>query len=162
MALPLNLPTLAEMAQRPRATAKPSSLARDKKQYDKRQARAKAKRSADRIDDEADRAIRREVRKRDQGRSRFSGTPVKWTSDNPLIVGHAHHIVYRSQGGSDAAFNRVTLTPEEHDMVHHKHPKYVLDILGLDANATLKFVQKDRETGKVFKRVTSPVPAVAA
>lgn len=145
-----------------RAGAKPSPLAREKRQHDKRVARAKAKRTADRIDDEADRAIRLEVRKRDQGRSRFSGTILKWTSDNPAIVGHAHHIVYRSAGGSDEAFNRVTLTPDEHDMVHHRHPKYVLDILGSDANKTLRFVQKDRETGKVIKRVTSPNPSRAA
>lgn len=139
------------------AKPKPSRLTRDVKKHAAKVQRDKAREKQDRLDRAADTARRKATYERDQGRSRASGVELKWQSRNPLEVAHAHHIKFRSRGGSDDLFNQVLLSPSEHDMAHARHPQFVLDIFG-DANKTLTFMKKQVETGKVIERRKSPCP----
>jgi 5-methylcytosine-specific restriction endonuclease McrA len=136
---------------------KPSALDRDVAKARQRQARAKLKASTDRQVAAAWTVIRKAVYARDKGCSRYSGTPVFLYHPDPEQVAHTNHIVFRSAGGSDELSNLVTLTPREHEMVHARHPKYVLDITG-DANDVLTFTKRAHETGAVVDLLESPCP----
>lgn len=60
-------------------------------------------------------SIRKAVADRDGGRCRFCGTPV---------AVEAHHILYRSQGGSDAEDNLISLCVTHHALVHSDKRRY--------------------------------------
>lgn len=137
---------------------KPSRLDRDDAKFARQQDRARERRRRERAEQAAWEVIRAGVYQRDQGRSRASGTPLKLHSQNPREVADCNHLIFRSAGGSSDPSNLCTLTREEHDMVHARHPRYVLDISG-DANSTLTFVRRDVETGKVLELWESPCPA---
>lgn len=140
------------------ATAKPSKLARDVDKHAAKVTRRKVKAQQDRDDAKVQTAIRRAVFERDHSTSRASGQPVKWADENPAKVGHRHHILFRSRGGSDELSNLVLLTEAEHEMAHGRGSKFVLDIYG-DANQTLRFVKRHLETGQVVKEWESACPS---
>ena len=52
--------------------------------------------------------------RRQEGRCVHCGAPITWESGR----WHDHHIVYRSNGGSDALDNRVLVHPNCHAQVH--------------------------------------------
>lgn len=150
-----DLPTFDPRART--ATAKPSRLDRDVKKFEGKVGRRKAKTKRDRENAKEQTARRRAVFERDQSRSRASGVLVRWADENPSLVGHRHHIVFRSVGGSDDLSNLVLLTESEHEMAHARGSKYVLDIAG-DANGTLTFTQRELETGRIVREWKSPCP----
>jgi hypothetical protein len=60
---------------------------------------------------------------------------------------HAHHIVFRSQGGDDADYNMITLCDFCHSSIHKPHPFTgaclvllpVVEDQPVDANGQVKF-----------------------
>lgn len=66
----------------------------------------------------SDLAIRFACFLRDGRKCRAFGTPLLFETDNLAKLAHNHHVVYRSAGGSDAAENRITLSPRAHALVH--------------------------------------------
>jgi len=68
-----------------------------------------------------DQKTRRRVRDRDQT-CRFCGTYKDL---------HVHHIVYRSQGGSDDPTNLITLCAEHHAVVHSDKKRFAPLCLGV-------------------------------
>ena len=92
---------------------------------------AKAKKAAKRQDEERARLIwlmtRQAIGDRDQWHCRVCGRQVKLHSVNPFSVMHAHHILYRSAGGTDDDLNGlICLCAECHDKEH----RHVIDISG--------------------------------
>lgn len=141
------------------APAKPSRRERDVQKHEKRVAREKQQAAAERRESAEWTATRKAIYKRDQGKSRFSGKALFLRHDDPRLVGEVNHTQLRSRGGPDESWNLALLTPDEHDMFHHRHPKYVLDISG-NADRVLTFVQKHRETGRIALTVNSPNPSL--
>ena len=70
--------------------------------------------------------------------------PLRLVTDNPLLLAHNHHIVFRSAGGSDELHNRIIVSPEIHDLIH----RHIVSVEG-DGNATVTFTRRSRETGDV-------------
>lgn len=97
-------------------------------------------------------ALRRACYMRDAGRCRAYGVPLKLITDNPELLAHAHHLVYRSAGGGDEMSNLVTLSPRAHRDEH----EHRLVISG-DPSGTLTFVERNLETGKVIRMWESTV-----
>lgn len=133
---------------------KPSRYERDLEKHERRLARAKAKRTAKRVEVDAFAQLRRLVYLRDRATCRVFGTPLKLVSANPLEVAHCHHVIFRSAGGSDALENLALLSPRAHDLVH----RHVIDVTG-DANKTLTILERNPETGRVVHEWTSPCPS---
>lgn len=123
---------------------KPSALDRQIEKYKRRMAKAKDKRAEERREREAWSVVRKAAFVRDRGRCRAFGTPLSLVTANPELLAHAHHVVFRSAGGSDDLSNVCTLSPRAHEMVH----RHMLDVEG-DANATLTFRQRHPETGRI-------------
>ena len=84
---------------------------------------------------------------RDNGRCRACLVPVYLAHENPFLVGHCHHIIYRSAGGKDTLENRIMLCVECHSLEHDS----TLLIAG-DPNAILTFtvLDKARQIHKVW------------
>lgn len=89
---------------------------------------------------EAEKARRIACFKRDGGRCRAFGVRLQLVTDNPFKLAHCHHKVYRSRGGSDELFNRLTLSPKAHDLIHKDGR---LKIEGDDCNAPVTFTLRD-------------------
>lgn len=121
---------------------------------ERRLKKEKAKRAQKAIDDAREAAIREATYKRDAGRCRATGVPLYLHHHNPFKVAHCHHKKYRSAGGSDEMFNRITLSPEAHVAEHDGY----LAISG-EPNGTLTFTQLDGY-GKALKVWSSPCPSV--
>lgn len=90
---------------------------------------------------EAYRAVRWDVFQRDGGRDRAFGQPLVFEGSDIATTSHAHHVVFRSHGGTDTTDNLVTLSNETHDMIHKLG---TLTITG-NADETLYFTLKDRK-----------------
>lgn len=88
---------------------------------------------------EAEKARRIECFKRDHGRCRAFRILLQLVTDNPLKLAHCHHKVYRSHGGSDELFNRITLSPKAHELVHAGR----LKIEGDDCAQPVTFTLRD-------------------
>ena len=82
--------------------------------------------------------IRLEVFRRDRWVCRACFRRMLWQHDDPRRVGHAHHVVYRSAGGSDQPSNLVTLCAACHEQEH----QHLLTIEGRP-DATLTFTLRD-------------------
>lgn len=98
---------------------------------------------------EAYRALRWAVFQRDGGRDRAFGQPLVFEGDDVKTRAHAHHIVFKSHGGTDTTDNLVNISQETHDMIH-KPTRKVLIIEG-NADQTLSFTLKELETGKIIR-----------
>lgn len=145
----------------PAPLLKPSKLARQIRQRDTRMVKAKARTAKERAAAKAWTVRRKEAYDRDRGCSRYSVTPLYLYHPDVEQVAQINHIRFRSAQGSDDLSNLVTLTPEEHEMVHARHPKYVLDITG-DANVCVTFTVKLLETGQVVHILESPNPSAGS
>jgi 5-methylcytosine-specific restriction endonuclease McrA len=99
-------------------------------------------------------AKREAVYKREGGRCRATGVPLRLHDRNPFRVMHVHHKVPRSAQGSDDLSNLVGLAPEVHVMEHDG----LLEIRGDDCNQTLVFTFLDAY-GKILRIQESPCPA---
>lgn len=134
---------------------KPSRLATKAQKWIRTQARKAAKRADDRVRQREEQAIHDQVWTRDKSTCRAYGLRLKRNSDNPFIVGHCHHVIFRSLGGPSTTANEVLLSAIAHERAHGRHDRIVLDISG-NANETLTFTERDRETGQVLKTWESP------
>jgi 5-methylcytosine-specific restriction endonuclease McrA len=67
----------------------------------------------------AEDAVREVVYKRDKGQCRCCGRALKLHGISLLDVMHAHHVIYRSAGGSDHQDNRLSLCAWCHEAEHH-------------------------------------------
>jgi 5-methylcytosine-specific restriction endonuclease McrA len=96
------------------------AIARLRRQDDKA-AKRKAKSAAQRKAKEAERQawlrMRMRIYERDKGCCRVCQKPVKFTSGD-WDQAHAHHVQYRSAGGSDETTNLVTLCMRCHQAEH--------------------------------------------
>lgn len=136
---------------------KSSPLKRQIDKHDRKLARRAAKEAADAKAEREAAKVRAEVWDRDKGIDRAYGVPVFRAHENPALVGHSHHIVFRSHGGEDTTANEVLLSPIAHERAHARYDAVVLEIHG-NADDTLTFVEKQIETGKELRRWESPVP----
>ena len=113
--------------------------------------KAKAKRAETLLERARQREYRRETFVRDGGRCRAYGTKLKFETDDPFKLAHCHHFVYRSAGGSDLLYNRITLSPQAHQDEHDG----LLIITG-EPDGTLFFTKKDLK-GKIVRSWESSV-----
>lgn len=140
----LNVPVYDPHART--AKPKPSRFSRDLKQHEKRTVKAKAKRVADAADDAAWEALKEIVWKRDEGRCRICGKTARLHATNPKQQGTAHHIVYRSAGGSDDLSNLLWICRPCHADEH----EHRLRISGTAAKPVVEVVNP--ETGRLRSR----------
>lgn len=131
---------------------KPSPLEVAERKAQRKVSRRAAKLALERAEREYQQAIRLQVFIRDGFRCRACDALVKLYSDNPLTVGHAHHVVYRSAGGSDELHNRLLLCAYCHDREH----RHLLRITGTP-DATVTFEQFNPETGRLLRTWESTV-----
>lgn len=145
---------MANPALAPGALAKPSRLDRDVAKHQRRVSRAKAKRETDKADAAKWRAIGNAIFKRDRGKCRACFMPLHQRADiNPTRRAQAHHIVYRSAGGSDATANLITLCA----VCHHWEHQHKIAISG-DGDALVSICYTNPETGKLIQQWSSPCP----
>ena len=138
---------------------KASRFERDVAKFDRRMAKATAKRKQKQDEAVAWAKRARECYDRDHGLSRISGRPLEFRSPNPWKVGDPHHIVWRSAGGSDELSNLALIGRDEHDMGHGRgNFKFRYEIEG-DANHTLTIRQYATETGRLVREYESPNPS---
>lgn len=93
-----------------------------------------------------ERRINLEIDRRDMRVCRCCGRRSDPDRVGLLERGHRHHIVYRSAGGSDEAFNRVTLCAGCHSDEHSNKLRFTHDGLGYDkvnANEGMEFWRPD-------------------
>lgn len=95
-------------------------LKRRQAKHQARMVRDKAAQSIDRAKAKSDADLRLAVWVRDQGKSRASGTPVYLSGIQGFERMEAHHVIFRSQGGTDTLDNLVALTVEEHQAIHDR------------------------------------------
>ncbi len=134
-----------------RRLVKPTKLERQAAKQERIKAIAKVRKKQLKADLDAFAELRAKVYARDHGCCRAYGTPVKLRSDNPLIVAHAHHIVFRSAGGADISSNLVTLCPKAHYLIH----QHLLSVEG-DGDGTVTFTLRDGESGDAVESWDSP------
>ncbi len=108
--------------------AKPSRLARDVEKWERRQAKALETRRRQSAERAAFARVSKAVKARHGGRCRICRcrTTVAGSGANPNHFGSAHHIVYRSAGGTDDLQNLIWLCAE----CHQKEHAHELDIRG--------------------------------
>lgn len=106
----------------------------------RRRAAAKTEKDAKHAEYLRLKAIRFACYLRDHRRCRAFGTPLLFETDNLTKLAHSHHIIHKSAGGSDEAFNRATLSPRAHEL-HHAGQ---LTITG-DGNGRLQFTLRDKK-----------------
>lgn len=132
---------------------KPSKLDRLIRRQQGRVSAEALKRKLRRTEMAREREIRMATYERDKGLCRAYGVPVNFAGVDPLRVAHCHHFKYRSAGGSDDISNRITLSPQAHDLEH----RHLLHISG-DPNGTLEFALYDAE-GEFIGSWESPCPS---
>ena len=88
------------------------------RRFARRLAARKAKRKAARDEALIFAELRRQVWERDGRRCRVCGTSLALATGNPFVDLHAHHVVFRSQGGTDDLSNLVSLCHACHEGVH--------------------------------------------
>jgi len=125
------------------------------RRYERRVEARAAKRKADKAKQLAqtrlNRAIRAAIYFRDNGQCRACGMPLYLEAENPFVVLHAHHVTYRSAGGSDFPHNRVSLCPADHKAEHDA----LLEITG-EPNGIIYFVRKDKKQNVVRAWESTP------
>lgn len=131
---------------------KPSRYERLERKQETLRLKRKRTRTLKLAADEVDRLIRLATYQRDHGKCRAYDVPLQLLGTNPLKQAHCHHFRYRSAGGSDEMFNRITLSPQAHDLEH----RHLLHITG-EPNGTLTFTKYD-EHGVVQLQWQSPCP----
>ncbi len=62
--------------------------------------------------------VRVAVHQKYKGRCARCKRKVYLSSPNPFTLMHAHHIVFRSQGGESSAENALCVCGECHDLIH--------------------------------------------
>lgn len=129
---------------------KPSRLDRDVAKFERRKARDRQRAAAEKAAADAWEAVRRACYARDHGMSRISGKPLDLHNANPWKVADFHHIVFRSCGGTDETANVLTVARDEHDMIHGRHARFLLDVAG-DADGIVSIVQRSVETGRIVR-----------
>jgi 5-methylcytosine-specific restriction endonuclease McrA len=96
-------------------------------------------------------AIRRDVYERDGGWCRACGEAVTFSGDITETM-HAHHVQFRSAGGTDDPSNRLSICWSCHRDIHdHK-----LRVSG-DPNGLIQFQLVNLETGAVLRAWESDV-----
>ncbi len=111
---------------------KPSRLDRDVAKWAARVAKA-AKRNAEvRAAKAAWLKRSKECETRDHGICQFCMEPTANTG-NPERIGSAHHIVYRSAGGTDDLWNLLWMHAMCHDLEH----KHIISIIGTADHYTI-------------------------
>lgn len=93
--------------------------------------------------------LRQQVFEADRRRCRLCGV-----SEGRAVL-HAHHVVYRSEGGPDALENLLTLCLECHDTVHSRKRYYqplakrIIALRGIDDQILIPLIAgcSDRESG---------------
>lgn len=98
--------------------------------------------------------IRECIYDRDKGRCRVCGLFVYLRHVNPLIVGHVHHIVYRSACGPDESWNLILLCPECHSL---EHDTKTLELNG-NADICVYATLKHPKTYAILHVEPSPCP----
>ena len=85
-----------------------------------------------------------EIDRRDGRRCRACGRQSHPEKTGLLERGHRHHIVYRSAGGSDEPFNRVTLCSACHDGEHRNLLRFTHDgdHRQVNANQPMEFYRR--------------------
>jgi hypothetical protein len=138
---------------------KPSRFQRELAKDERRKEKARTKKQAEREADAVWAKTAYDVYVRDHGCSRASGRPLKFRSGPVATIADPHHIAWRSAGGDDSTKNLVTLSRDEHDMVHMRgNYKFRLEVEG-DANQTLTFRKYSMETGRLVREWDSPNPS---
>ncbi len=97
--------------------AKPSRLSYDVRRWESRQAKRAAKVKDQRAKAAEWRKITAAVKARDAGICRVCWEPTK-TSGNPALLGHCHHIVFRSYGRDDSLTNLIHVHAKCHEAIH--------------------------------------------
>ena len=92
-----------------------------------------------------DQRTRKKVRARDGEACRFC-----WTRKDL----HVHHIIYRSQGGSDELHNLITLCAEHHAVVHSDKRRYMPLCLGV---IWLTYMGKEISIPQLERSLRQPV-----
>ncbi len=123
-------------------SAQAGTLARLKRKDDTRKAKEKAAKVDKVAAQKQDRERRFRVYLRDNRCCRAMGIPLLFDADNKLRLANNHHIVHRSQGGTDEDSNTITLSYG----MHQKHHDGLLGIHG-DANGTVEFREYRYEGG---------------
>lgn len=103
------------------------------------------------------RETRLDVYTRDRGFCRAFRVAVVFEGEYAPTRSHCHHILFRSQGGTDEPSNLATLSQRAHAMIHDTGE---LTVEG-DANGTLTFTQTDLNTGRTVNTWESPNPSEA-
>lgn len=102
----------------PAPLAKPSRLDRDVLKWQRRLLKDKVKRTRVRVEQDRWRRISQAIEFRDRGRCRVCGAFTQKPPCDPRLIGAAHHITYRSAGGSDDFSNLVWVDAGCHDDEH--------------------------------------------
>ena len=83
-----------------------------------------------------DKLVRDSVIERDEGKCQVSGKQAE----------EIHHIVYRSRGGNNTAYNLISLTREIHEIVHMNGKKWFKILFIIQEkkypNLTIKMMKK--------------------
>ena len=138
---------------------KPSKFQRDAAKWERGRARDKAKRAEELAEKKAWDALTLDAYNRDHGCSRLSWRPLEYRTQNPFTVADPHHIKWRSAGGLDVLENIVTISREEHDMIHMRgNYKFRIEVEG-NANKTLTCRKFSMETGRLVREWESPCPS---
>lgn len=124
---------------------KPSRFDRQMGQYEKRMGRARAQRLSKREQAAAWDLVRKAVYDRDGGVCRACGLHAEWKARIPSQLGHAHHIIYRSAGGSSEMHNLAWLCGFCHDQEH----SHRIRITGTGERITIERI--DLRTSEVVK-----------
>lgn len=130
---------------------KPTRLSRDVAKYERQRDRMRERRAVEKREREAWMKVRAEVYARDGGICRAFGIRLKLRADDPFMIANAHHVKFRSAGGTDELSNLVLVSPHAHDLIH----RHELDVAGDDANGVVTFTRKNPETGRVIEQWTS-------
>lgn len=96
---------------------KSSPLARQVRKWERQIVRDKEKTARERKADREWRGISQAVQQRDGGKCRVCKVHTFW-GGNPALIGQAHHILYRSAGGTDDLKNLIWLCGGCHEKEH--------------------------------------------
>jgi len=135
---------------------KPSRLDRAVRQFQRRRLRRTTRQAKVRALALVSSQLRKEAYARDGGCCRVTGVPLKLVSDNPELVAHGHHVIFRSAGGADELWNIAIVSPRVHERIH----QHQYDVEG-NANDTLICRERDLETGKILREWESRCPSEA-
>ena len=114
--------------------AKPSRLARLAARFDRRKQELAARQAEERAERSRWAGISHAVASRDQWLCRVCAIPTfAFGKGDPRTWGQAHHLVYRSAGGTDELSNLIWVCGVCHDDEH----RHVISITGTAENLTI-------------------------